>query len=272
VYVTTRIGRWFYEEQGQASSLPPVVLMHGFLLDHSIFRPQVAELCKLTRVICFDNPGHGQSEVPRSDFTLEEHADALAGAVVTLGIKHAIVGGLSWGGMVGMRLALQQPAMAVGLYLLDTSAQVESRLQRAFDGAMLSLYARVGAPPRFYETRIAPSLFGATTRRQNPELVQRYGERMFGFSRKGVRRAGYAVVLRKRSLLSQLHRIHVPTLVICGEEDTATPMARSVAIAEGIRSSQLVRIPGAGHTATLEQPEPVTRAMVSFLRSFVPRA
>jgi 3-oxoadipate enol-lactonase len=268
MYVSTRMGRWFYEEQGEVTNLPPVVLMHGYLLDHSIFRPQLAELSKLTRVVCLDNPGHGQSEVPRHDFTLEEHADALAGALGSLAIKQAIVGGLSWGGMVGMRLALQQPAQVKGLYLLDTSAQVESRTQRLAEGLMLSLYQRVGAPMSFFNSYIAPSMFGETTRRENPELVRRYGDRMFGFSRVGVRRAGYAVVLRKRSLLPHLHRIKVPTLIVCGEEDTATPMDRSIAIAERIAGSRLVRIPRAGHTSTLEQPEPVTQAMLGFLRSF----
>src|SRR3954471_11894609 len=123
-YVRTRLGRWFYEERGKAKREgdPAIVLLHGFLFDGGMWRAQVEPLSALGRVIVIDGPGHGKSEVPPR-FTLEDHADALAiDAFAELGIKKAVLAGLSWGGMLSMRVAIQHPMRVHAMALVDTSA------------------------------------------------------------------------------------------------------------------------------------------------------
>src|SRR5690349_12906420 len=109
-YVRTRLGRLFYEERGQARRPgdPAIVLLHGLLFDGGMWRDQIGPLAALGRVIVMDGPGHGKSEPPPR-FMLEEHADALIDAFSDMGIDRALVVGLSWGGMLGMRFALQHP-------------------------------------------------------------------------------------------------------------------------------------------------------------------
>src|SRR5688572_23661851 len=126
-YVRTRLGRLFVEERGEArkKSDPPIVLLHGLLFDGGMWRGQVEPLSALGRLVIIDGPGAGKSEPPPR-FMLEEHADALLDAWGELAIDKAIIVGLSWGGMVGMRLALQHPTRVCGLALLDTSAEVHT--------------------------------------------------------------------------------------------------------------------------------------------------
>ena len=147
-YVRTRLGRLFYDDRGEQKRPgdPPIVLLHGLLFDGGMWRGQVEPLAALGRVIVFDGPGHGKSEPPPR-FTMEEHADALFDAFGELGIARAVVVGLSWGGMVAMRLALQHPVKVAGLALLDTSAERQTLAGRLADRLAPMLGLRRLAPP-----------------------------------------------------------------------------------------------------------------------------
>src|ERR1700743_1826632 len=99
-YVRTRLWRFFYEERGAGEKKgdPSIALLHGLLFDGGMWKPQVEPLAALGRVIVFDGPGHGKSEVP-PPFTLEDNADAIPDALAELGVDQAVFCGLSWGGM-----------------------------------------------------------------------------------------------------------------------------------------------------------------------------
>src|SRR6185312_944261 len=106
-YVRTRLGRWFYEERGTAKRPgdATIVLWHSLLCDGGMWRDQLEPLAQLGRVVSFDGPGHGKSEEPPV-FNLEDNVEGLVDAFGELGIDKAIHVGLSWGDMIGMRLAL----------------------------------------------------------------------------------------------------------------------------------------------------------------------
>src|SRR5262245_38981651 len=146
-YVRTRLGRLFFEEHGRSrhEGDPAIVLLHGLLFDGGMWRGQIEPLAALGRVVIVDGPGHGRSE-PAPRFMLEEHADALFDAFGELGIGRAIVVGLSWGSMVGMRLALQHPASVAGLALLAARADPPPLSERLRYRAFLAMHRRIGFP------------------------------------------------------------------------------------------------------------------------------
>src|SRR5580658_8865777 len=115
-YVRTRLGRWFFVEHGAARHERDacIVLLHGLLFDGGMWDACVRPLSELGRVVVLDGPGHGRSEVP-PPFTLEEHARAVIDAMDELRVATAVVVGLSWGGMTGLRLALYRPDRLRGL-------------------------------------------------------------------------------------------------------------------------------------------------------------
>lgn len=263
-YVSTRIGRWFYEERNGAGQGPAIVCLHGLLFDGGMWRHQLAPLAALGRVIVFDGPGHGKSEVPPL-FTLTEHADALADALAELGVDSAVLVGLSWGGMLAMRFAVRHPTRTRGLALLDTSAEREPPMLRVRFRAFAAFHQYVGMPYRAYERDIAPRMFCRRTRERDPELVRQIGHTLLGFNRLGVARAAMAVVVNRTDVLTSLSDVACPTLVLCGRDDRATPLAKSEHIAARIPGAQLVVIEGAGHLSPLEQPDAVNAALGPFI-------
>ena len=266
-YVRTRLGRWFYEERGKAArpDAPTVVLWPSLLCDGGMWRGQIEPLSALGRVVSFDGPGHGKSEAP-PPFTLEENADALVDAFRELNIERAVMVGLSWGGMLGMRLALQHPTRVQALALLDTSAEAEQPARAAKYRMFVALARHLGIPRRLADGQIAPVMMSDRARREKPELVARLIRGANGFSREGSARAAMAVVVRRTDILGRISAIHVPTLVICGTEDRSTEPVHSRRIVEHIAGARLVLIEGAGHLSALEQPAKVNEALVPFVR------
>lgn len=265
-YVRTRLGRLFYEERGasQRPGDPAILLLHGLLFDGGMWRGQVEPLARLGRVIVMDGPGHGKSE-PAPRFMLEEHADALFDALGELGIRRAVIVGLSWGGMVGMRLALQHSDKVAGLALLDTSAEAESLSMRVRYRAYIAMHRRVGVPLAAFQKVIAPRLFSPRTLVERPDLVETAYQRSMGFHREGLCRASIAVVVHRKNVLPELARIRTPTLVMCGTEDRSTPPEHSEKIASAIPHAKLVLLDGVGHMSTLEAPERVNAELVPFV-------
>ncbi len=267
-YVRTRLGRWFFEERGagKAAGAPAIVLWPSLLCDGGMWRGQVEPLSALGRVLVFDGPGHGKSEIPPV-FTLEDNADALVDAFDELNVDRAVMVGLSWGGMIGMRLALRHAKRVKALALLDTSADAESSL-RAIKYRLMTSYARrLGMPPALAVGQLTPLFFSQRTLAARPELVDRFVRAANGFPREGTARASIAVVVRRTDILGKISAITAPTLVLCGADDRATEVPHSQRIVERIRGSRLVIIQGAGHLSALERPDAVNEELVPFVRA-----
>jgi pimeloyl-ACP methyl ester carboxylesterase len=267
MYVRTRLGRWFYEERGapRRDGAPAVVLWPSLLFDGSMWRHQLAPLSELGRVLVFDGPGHGKSEVP-PPFTLEDNAEALLDVFEALQISRAVLVGLSWGGMLAMRMALQHPERVAALALFDTSAEAEDRAKALKYRAFASFGRRLGLPPSLVEGQIAPAMFCDRTLAERRDLVERWKRDASGYPSEGTARAAMAVVVQRKTLLPRLGDIRVPTLVACGREDRATEPVHSERIAAAILGARLVWIEHAGHITALEQPEAVSAALVPFVR------
>lgn len=271
-YARSNVGRLFYEERGfpKEKGDPAIVLLHGFLFEGGMWRHQLGALSQLGRVIVFDGPGHGKSEVPPSPYRMEDHADGIAMALSELGAEHAILVGLSWGGMIAMRFALQHPSRTAGLALLDTSAEREGRFDRAKARLLFSVYRSFGLPPSIFAREVAPRMFGPKTLRAHPELAEETKQTLVGFSREGVVRAGENIVHRE-SILGRIGSITAPMLVICGEDDVTTPPARSHAIATRVHGARLVMLSDCGHLSALERPQEVNSVLVPFVREVLTR-
>lgn len=269
MYVSTRLGRWYYEEHGKVrrEGDASIVLWPSFLTDGGMWDGQIRALADLGRVLVFDGPGHGKSDTP-PPFSLDDNARAVLDATDALGAKRFAMAGLSWGGMIGMRLAVLAPERLTALALFDTSAAPESMRNRVQYRAMLSTFRRVGLPSWLAERRVIPLYFCAETIRARPELPRRFWNDAVGFSREGVYKSGKAIFQRE-DFRGELGRVRVKTLVACGAEDRATPPARAAEIARGIPGAELVTIPGAGHLSAIEQPERVNAALVPFVRGAI---
>ena len=266
-YVRTRLGRWFFEERGtkRREGDAAIVLLHGLLFDGGMWRAQLEPLAALGRVVVLDGPGHGRSLEPPPPFSLEDHADALIDAFTELGIGRAVLVGLSWGGMVAMRVAIKHPSRVAAMALLDTSADAEPRVNVVKYRLFTSFARRFGLPLWFVKSQLARVMFGPRTLQERPELVAQFARQVNGYSRDGIARAAKAVVIKRVSVLEKLASVKAPTLVLCGRDDAATLPPNTEELAKRIAGAKLVWIEDAGHMSAIERPREVNAELIPFV-------
>jgi pimeloyl-ACP methyl ester carboxylesterase len=249
-----------FEDSGEG---PAVVLGHSFLCSGEMWAPQVPDLVEANRVINVDLRGHGRSSPLTAPCEMADLVDDVLAVLDHLGLANAILAGLSIGGMVAMRVALEAPERVRALVLADTHAGGEKLAKKTKYRLMTAASKVVGLRP--FLPSVLRLMFGATTLRIEPALVAEWKSR---FSEVDLPSIGIVLeaLVRRDSVLERLHEISVPTLVIVGEEDASLPVGCSREIAQAIEGASLVVVPRAGHLSTLEQPEIVARAMRDFIR------
>ena len=259
--VTVNGTRLAYVERGAGPET--VVLSHSYLVDHRQFEAQIEALSERYRVLAFDHRGHGFSDKPDEGYDMKSlYDDALAFIEATgAGPCHFV--GLSTGGFIGLRLAIRRPDLLTSVVLMDTSADAEALHKRAKYEGMFAVLLTLGFKPLMSSTMpimFGPSFLKDPTRRGEAEV---WRERMMSNDPRALVRFGRGIFSRE-SVAHELAAIDVPTLVMVGEHDNATPPFRAERIVEGVRGAKLVRVPKAGHLSTIENPEAVNEALLSF--------
>jgi pimeloyl-ACP methyl ester carboxylesterase len=253
----------FYKETGRGPET--IVFSHGLLMDHTMFEAQRAAFEGQYRVIAYDHRGQGlsgRSKDPGDGWGegMDNLATDAAALIQALDAGPCHFAGLSMGGFVGMRLAIRRPALLRSLTLMNTGAEREPWPNRARYGFLAQLARVIGMAP--FTGVAVKALFGESTRRDPQRRAML--EEWTGKIRKRPRHVADAlsgVMERDELTAHELRSINCPTLVIAGQEDTARPPADSERLAAFIPGAKLVRIPGCGHSSSLEAPEAVTEAM-----------
>ena len=252
----------YYEEHGTGPET--IVFAHGLLWSGDMFAPQVAAFKDRYRCITFDFRGQGRSKITRDGYDIDTLSkDAIALIKALDGAPCHFVG-LSMGDFVAMRLAIRHPELLRSLVLLETSADPESH-ENIPRYRLLTLITRWFGPG-LVANQVMPIMFGQTFLNdpERAELRAEWRLRLIANDRVGIVRAIKGVIERE-GVYEDLGHITLPTLIIVGDQDVATVPAKSERIHAQIPQSQLVTIPNAGHTATIEEPEAVNKALQVFL-------
>lgn len=259
---TVRDTRLWVEDTG--GDLPPVLFAHGVLWNTSLFAPQVAALRDRYRCISYDHRGQGRSDdTEAKSVPIEQVYEDAVALIESLDIGPVHLVGLSMGGFVAMRVAARRPDLLRSLTLLDTACTAETaiNLPKYWGLNFIAQLFGIGS----VIDPVMQSLFGQTVLKDPARSadVAAWRQTLLG-NRRTVVRAMRGVMSRK-SVVREMTRITVPTLIMVGEEDRATPPAKSEQLHALIRGSTLVRIPLAGHSAPVEQPTFVSETLASFL-------
>ncbi|GEL95581.1 alpha/beta fold hydrolase [Cellulomonas composti] len=236
----------------------PVVLLHGFPLDHRMWLDVAAALPAGRRVLAADLPGAAGAPVDLSEPSLESAADDLARELADAGIERAVVVGLSMGGYVALALAQRAPALVAALGLVDTKSTADADDARA-NRLRIALEALDGdtlEPVR----PMATTLVGETTRAARPEVSERIAVWIDGQSPAGVAWSQRAMAARP-DRTDVLHEFAGPVTVVVGDEDVTTPVAAAEHMVAAARDAHLVVVPRSGHMSAVEQPAAVAAAL-----------
>ena len=239
-----------------------LVLIHGFPLTARMWEPQLALAEQGWRILAPQLRGFdgGAGDPPAR--SMDDYAGDVVDLIDTLHVDDAVIGGLSMGGYVTFAVFRNAPRYFRGMVLADTRSQADTPEAVQGRERMLALVREKGAGAIAEE--MMPKLLGESTRRERPELVDHVRGLILPNSTEAIAGAITALMTRPDST-PLLATIHIPTLILVGEEDTLTPPAMSESMHQAIGGSELVRIPGAGHMASLERPEAFNAALARFL-------
>ena len=241
---------------------PPVVLLHPFPANHKFWLPTTEPLAGRYRLILPDLRGHGQSGSGAGPATMEKHAADLLRLTDACGIARAVFAGVSIGGYVLFEFWRRHRERVAALILCDTRAGADSDEARANRLKAADDVEKQGPAP-FIDSTI-PKLLGETTRTTRPDLVDRARRMMLEMPAAGIAAVQRGMAARPDSV-ADLKSINVPTLVMVGAEDTATPLTEAELMQRQIAGSRLEVIPRAGHYAVFEQHEVAGKAIRKFL-------
>lgn len=239
--------------------LPPILLAHGFFMDGEMFTPQVAEFADDYRIITFDARRHGHTTDDGSPFTYWNLAEDAFAVLDELGVESAIVGGMSQGGYIALRMALLAPTRVRALLLFGTQSDASTPDQKTAYRELFSAWCS-DAPLGPIAQSLAPQLIGGDRAQWAPWLAKwRAGDR-------------YAIapasecLIERDDVTARLPEIAVPAMILRGVDDISAPAAKAEELQSGLpNAGSVVTVAGAGHAANWTHPEPVNAAIREFL-------
>lgn len=242
---------------------PVLVLSNSLGTTQGLWARQLPELAQRFRVLTYDHPGHGSSELPEQPCTIEALARGLLGLLDELGLDRVSACGVSIGGMVAMELALAAPERVERLVLACTSAYLgppdpwEDRARVVRAGGMEAIAD--GVVRRWFTPDLA---------QDEPATVARFRAMLTATPPEGYARCCEA--LAAWDARARISAIAAPVLVVAGAEDRAIPVGHAELIASRVAGARLHVLEHAAHLANVEQAEAFTSAVLEHLGQGVP--
>lgn len=243
-----------YETWGHTER--PIVLMHGFGLDRSIWRDLATKYLADQQVILPDLRGHGESDAPVGPYHMSQLAEDLVYLLDAREVERAVVCGHSMGGYVALAFAAQFAERLLGLGLITTNAGSDSEEKRAGRYALIeevrergSIAVAENLAPRLSRSQaVIDASFTLIDQTEPLGLIGAMG--------------GMAERPERTGLLSQ---INVPALVVAGEDDRITDFKTAKAMADALMKGEFLGIPDVGHMPMWEAPDILGRGLKSLV-------
>jgi 3-oxoadipate enol-lactonase len=244
---------------------PTLVLGPSLGTDVGLFDPQVAALAQQYRIIRFNLPGHGGAPTPPGPYTIAGMAREVTGLLDQLGVERFHYAGVSIGGAIGLRLAIEHPARMLSLTVCASAARfanppswhARAAAVRA-EGTRTMLASRPGT---WFTHRFAEN---------QPHQAQRLLDMLLATTAEGY--AGCCEAIATFDVRARLAEIRTPTLAIAGAEDPATPPDMMRLIVETVPRAEFRVVPDAAHLLNVERAEVVNDALTAHLADVDGRA
>lgn len=236
----------YYEQYGKGD---PVILAHAYLDDCSVWRAQEEILAQKHTVIVYDHRGHGKSDKPKSDYSIQTLADDLYALVVGLNLSTVALVGNSIGGATVLRFVLDHQSIVSKIVLVCTAAKFNTPLGNLLTLLPYRFFAWMNQRGKFYK----PSQLTVSQAVERSLQVPKYAAH-----------ACWRGIL-EHDLRSRVSEIKVPTTIVVGEKDRSIPVSSTQFLQQAISGSRLVTIPDCGHVPQIERPEQFNKILTDFL-------
>lgn len=240
----------------------PLILIHGFPHDRTLWRYQLEGLQSVARVIALDLRGFGSSSDTPDVMHMDDYAEDVKALLDSLGIEQPVIGGLSMGGYIALAYVKKYADHMRGLILSNTRAAADSESAR--EGRYSTAEKALAGGVSEIAASLLPKMLTQETIAQRASLAE-YVKKMMARQRAEGVAAALKGMAERPDRTRLLAEIKVPTLIITAQDDTLIPPSESETMARAIPNGTLVNIPAAAHLPNLERSDAFNSAVKDFL-------
>jgi 3-oxoadipate enol-lactonase len=248
----------YYEFHGPEDG-EVIVLSNGIMMSTASWFFQTEALSKHFRVLLYDCRGMWKSDHPDGPYSMEMHADDLAGLLDALGIKKAHIAGISYGSEISLVFALRHPGKTKSLVVIDGVSEVPLLLK--LQSYPWKLAGERNDAELLFHTSVFLN-FGEEYLTRNEALLP---ASLANFAKLDL--SSFVKLMNAfttYNITDQLGQISCPTLIVVGEEDAIKGRKMAQIMVERISQAEYVVVPGAGHALCLDKPEPLNTLLLGF--------
>ncbi len=241
----------YYEVHGEGE---PIIFSHGWMGECPVWNSQIEFFSKKYKVIAYDHRGHGKSDKPKANYSVETLSNDLYSLIQGLDLKKVTLVGHAMGGMTALTFALNHPDKVSKLVLVGTTAK-QSLSMRLSLWIMMHIFS--------YESFIQIGInhnFSQPTEQTRKEAFNR--------AIKTPKPVAYECLKESKNydIRDRVSEIKIPTLIIVGENDKSTPIEMSQYLNREIEGSKLKIIPQSKHIVMIDKPKELNEIIEEFIR------
>jgi 3-oxoadipate enol-lactonase len=242
---------------------PPILFIHGFPLDHNMWKNQINKFSSNYFCIAYDVRGSGDSDPGDGQYTIESFADDLEMILGEMQLDKPVLCGFSMGGYISLRSVERMEEKFGGLILCDTKSGADTNEGKINRAMSIKKVNETGV--KKYVGDFISNLFCEYSLENKKDLVQNTISDSEYFHPAGIK--GCLLAMAGRTDTTEyLSKLEIPALVLCGEEDNLTTPDVMMGMADKIHNSEFYTIPRAGHLSPIENPDAVNKHIENFLK------
>lgn len=244
------------------SKSKPIIFVHGFPYDHTMWKAQIEELSENYFCVAYDIRGLGESPVGDGQFTMEFFVDDLEIIIDELKLDKPVLCGLSMGGYIALRALEKFEEKLSAVILCDTRSEADNNEGKLKRAAAIKRINTEGLAP--FAKDFITNCYGDYYKQHQKEEFENRITKSSAFNPIGVK-GSLLAMLGRNDTTEYLNKIKIPALVIYGENDALTPPSVMKAMADKIMGARFVIIKNSGHMSPIENPQEVNDAIEKFL-------
>lgn len=248
-----------FQEIGGPEDSPTLIFINSLGTDFRIWRDVIVRFVGDASILAYDKRGHGLSDVGSSPYTIEDHAEDLAGLIDLMGKKDVILVGVSIGGLISQALYKMRPDLIKAMVLCDTAAKIGT--SESWSDRMSSV--EIGGLDSLADATM-PRWFTEPFRTKHAAEVQGYRTMLARQPIEGY--LGSCAAIRDADYTEDAKVISVPTMCVVGLEDEATTPEHMWELASLIPGSRYEEMKNGAHLPFIEQPENFANLVKDFIK------